>query len=128
MRVVIADDSSLVRERLNAALYEIEGVEIVGQSPDAQITVDLVCTLSPEVVIMDIMLHGGNGIDALRTIKRCDPAPVVLVFTNYTYAEYREKWMDAGADFFFSKSTEFKAMLDTLRALLKRPRHTFANS
>ncbi|MGI8996549.1 MAG: response regulator [Pyrinomonadaceae bacterium] len=116
MRVLIADDSSLVRERLSAALSEIEGVEIVGQTPDAQLAVDFVRRLSPEVVIMDIRLRGGNEIDALRTIKRGDPAPIVLVFTNYTLAEYREKCMDAGADFFFAKSSEFKTMLKTLRA------------
>lgn len=128
MRVFIADDSSLVRERLSAALSEIEGIEIVGQTREAQLAVDFVRRVSPEVVIMDIMLHSGNGIDALRTIKRGDPAPIVLVFTNYTYAEYREKCMDAGADFFFAKSSEFKAMFETLRAFLKRPCHGSANS
>jgi len=128
MRVFIADDSSLVRERLSAALYEIEGIEIVGQTREAQLAVDFVRRLSPEVVIMDIMLHSGNGIDALRIIKRGEPAPIVLVFTNYTYAEYREKCMDAGADFFFAKSSEFKAMFETLRAFLKRPRQASANS
>ena len=82
MRVFIADDSSLVRERLSAALSEIEGIEIVGQTSEAQLAVDFVRRLGPEVVIMDIMLHSGNGIDALRTIKRGDPVPIVLVFTN----------------------------------------------
>jgi len=117
-----------VRERLSAALSEIEGIEIVGQTREAQLAVDFVRWLSPEVVIMDIMLHSGNGIDALRIIKRGEPAPIVLVFTNYTYAEYREKCIDAGADFFFAKSSEFKAMFETLRAFLKRPRHAPANS
>ena len=128
MKVFIADDSSLVRERLSAALYEIEGVEIAGQTSDAQIAVDSVRRLSPDVVIMDITLNGGNGIDTLRTIKRCNPAPVVLVFTNYTDAEYREKCTDAGADFFFAKSKEFKTMLETLKGLLKHPRQPSANS
>ncbi|MDQ3687733.1 MAG: response regulator transcription factor [Acidobacteriota bacterium] len=127
MRVLIADDSSLVRERLCAALSEIEGIEIVGQTPDAQIIVDFVRRLSPEVVVMDIRLRGGNGIDALRTIKRGVPAPIVLVFTNYAHAEYREKCMDAGADFFFAKSSEFKVMLKTLRAFLKTPLYVSAS-
>jgi len=127
MRVLIADDSALVREKLSAALSEIEGLEIVGQTPDAQIVVEFVRTLSPEVVLMDIRLRGGNGIDALRTIKQGAHAPLVLVFTNYTHAEYREKCRDAGADFFFAKSSEFKAMLATLRVFLTRPRYTSAN-
>lgn len=128
MRVFIADDSSLVRERLSAALSEIKGVEIVGQTCEAQLALELVRSLNPEVVIMDIMLQSENGIDALRTIKRGDPAPIVLVFTNYTYAEYRQKCVDAGADFFFAKSSEFKAMIETLRAFVQRPRHVSANS
>lgn len=113
---------------MSAALCEIEGVEIAGQTSDTQMTVDSVRRLSPDVVIIDVMLDGDMSLDALRTIKTCDPAPIVLVFTNYTDAEYREKSMDAGADFFFSKSTEFNPMLDTLRSLLKHPGHAPANS
>ncbi len=117
----------MVREKLSAALSEIEGIEIVGQTPDTQSVVEFVRRLSPEVVLMDIRLRGGNGIDALRTIKRGAPAPIVLVFTNYTHAEYREKCMDAGADFFFAKSPEFKVMLKTLRAFLKAPLYASAS-
>ena len=95
---------------------------MVGQTSDAQTAVDSVRRLSPDVVIMDIMLDEGSGIDALQTIKSFDPGPVVFVFTNYTYAEYKEKWMQEGGDFFFSKSSDFRVMLDSLRTMAIRPR------
>lgn len=101
---------------------------MVGQTSDAHTAVDSVRRLSPDVVIMDIMLDEGNGIDVLRTIKRFDPAPVVFVFTNYTYAEYKERWMQEGADFFFSKSSDFRAMLESLRAVAIRARQGSVNS
>jgi DNA-binding NarL/FixJ family response regulator len=119
MRVVIADDSRMVRERLAAALLEIDGVALLGQPSNASAAIDSVHRLKPDVVIMDIMLNGELGLEALIAIKRCRPAPVVVMFTNYCEAEYEENARAAGADFFFAKSTEFKAMFETLKVLTK---------
>jgi DNA-binding NarL/FixJ family response regulator len=63
--------------------------------------------IQPDVVILDIRMPGGNGIDVLQTIKQDEAAPMVIILTNYPYPGYRQKCMQAGADFFLDKSAEF---------------------
>ena len=52
-------------------------------------------------------MPGGSGIDVLQEMKKNNQTPLVIVLTNYPYPQYRRKYIEAGADFFFDKSTEF---------------------
>ncbi|GAI28344.1 unnamed protein product, partial [marine sediment metagenome] len=60
----------------------------------------------------------GNGIKVLEAIKKNLQSPKVIIFTNYPYPQYRKRYMDAGADFFFDKSTEFEKLVDTVKYLV----------
>lgn len=105
--VFIADDSLVVREHLVTMLDELAGIVIVGQAETVAEAIAAIGKLQPDVVILDIHLPDGSGIDVLQTIKQDEPAPVVIVLTNYPYPAYRQKCLQAGADFFLDKSTEF---------------------
>jgi len=105
--VFIADDSDIVREHLVTMLDELAKVEIVGQAETVAEAISAIRKLQPDVVILDIRMPDGSGIDVLQTIKQDEPAPVVIVLTNYPYPAYRRKCLRAGADFFLDKSTEF---------------------
>jgi DNA-binding NarL/FixJ family response regulator len=107
IRIFIADDSLIVRERLVTMLDELAGIEIVGQAENVAEAISGIRTLQPDVVILDIRMPGGNGIDVLQTIKQDEVAPMVIILTNYPYPAYRQKCLQAGADFFLDKSTEF---------------------
>lgn len=107
IKVFIADDSLIVREHLVTLLDELAGVEIVGQAENVAEAISGIRTCQPDVVILDIRMPGGSGIDVLRTIKQDKGAPMVIILTNYPYPGYRQKCLDAGADFFLDKSTEF---------------------
>ena len=98
MRLFIADDSEILRERLVESISEIENVVIVGQEGDKIRAIEAVEKLRPDLVIMDIKMPGGNGITALETLKKKENPPIVIMFTNYPYLQYRKKCMDAGAD------------------------------
>jgi DNA-binding NarL/FixJ family response regulator len=119
MRVFIADDSALLRERLIDMLSELEGIEIVGQAQDSLSAVRSIHKLKPDVVILDIWMPGGSGFNVLQNIKKNKVAPVVIMFTNYPYSQYRKKCMDEGADFFFDKSSEFEKINEVLKQLVK---------
>jgi DNA-binding NarL/FixJ family response regulator len=123
MKVFIADDSALLRERLIDMLSELEGIEIVGQAEDSLSAVRSIHKLKPDVVILDIWMPGGSGFNVLQNIKKNKVANVVIMFTNYPYPQYRKKCMDEGADFFFDKSSEFEKITEMLRQLIKDP-HT----
>jgi len=63
-------------------------------------------------------LRGGSGIDVLQDIKQGHAAPIVMILTNFPYPQYRKKCADAGADFFFDKSTEFDKVPEVLKKLI----------
>ena len=105
--VFIADDSLIVRERLVTLLDELAGIEIVGQAEHVAEAISAIGKLKPDAVILDIRMPGGSGIDVLQNIKQDESAPMVIILTNYPYPGYRQKCLQAGADFFLDKSTEF---------------------
>ena len=120
MKIFIADDSAVVRERLIEMLSELPGIEIIGQAQDGLEATNLIKKLNPDVVILDIRMPRENGIDVLQNIKRDKQAPIVIMPTNYSYPQYRKKCMEAGADFFFEKSTEFEKVMEVVKKVKQR--------
>jgi len=117
MRIVIVDDSVVIRQRLVRQLREMDGIEIVGQADDVPAAKELVKKLKPDVAILDIRMPSGSGADLVQELKQLKPAPKVIMLTNYPYPENRKKCMDLGADFFFDKSTEFQEVVGVLRSM-----------
>ena len=107
IKVFIADDSLIVREHLVTMLEELAGIEIAGQAGNVAEAISAIRLLKPDAVILDILMPGGSGIDVLENIKQNDSTLVVIVLTNYPYPIFRQKCLQAGADFFLDKSTEF---------------------
>ena len=116
LKVFIADDSHIVREHLVTLLNELAGIEIVGQAENVDQAIGAIRKIQPDVVILDIRMPGGSGIDVLQKIKQDEVAPIVIILTNYPYPAYRQKCLQMGADFFLDKSTEF----DQIPALFEK--------
>jgi DNA-binding NarL/FixJ family response regulator len=119
VRVFIVDDSAIIRERLEMILSELKGIEIIGQAKGSAEAEEAIPKLKPDVVILDIRMHGGNGIEVLKNIKKDKNSPLVIMLTNYPYPQYRKKCKDAGADFFLDKSTEFDKIPEVLKKLTR---------
>lgn len=114
MKVFIADDSSEVRERIRMLLSELEKIEMIGEAENVQEAIESIRHLGPDVVILDIRMPGGSGIDVLKEIVKEDRVPIIIMLTNYPHRQYKKKCMDAGADFFFDKSREFEKVVEVL--------------
>jgi len=117
MKVFIADDSKVLRERLIEMLAELPDIEIIGQAQDVTGACTSIKKLNPDVVILDIRMPGGSGIDVLQEIKKDKQAPMVIILTNYPYPQYRKKCLGLGADYFFDKSTEFEKVTELFKQL-----------
>jgi DNA-binding NarL/FixJ family response regulator len=117
MRLFIADDSDMIRSNLTKKLSEIDGIEVVGEAQDSSDAVEAVERLKPDVAILDIRMPKGDGILALRTIKKNKYPPKVIMYTNYPYPQYRKMCLAAGADYFFDKSTEYRELTGVLNQL-----------
>jgi len=118
MKVFIADDSQVMRERVIDMISELPEIEIIGQAEDGIQATNLITELNPDVVILDIRMPRGNGIDVLQKIKKDNPTLVVIMLTNYPYPQYQKKCMKAGADYFFDKATEFEKVTEVLKELI----------
>jgi YesN/AraC family two-component response regulator len=117
LRVFIADDSLLIRERLAALVSGLEDTELVGQAGETPEAMEAIQRLKPDVVILDIHMPGGSGLQVLKTIKQAESAPVAIMLTAYSYSQYRRSCMQAGAEYFFDKSTEFNRVSQVLEQL-----------
>ncbi len=124
MRVLIVDDSEAVRERIKMLISELTMVEMIGEAENARQAIEHIRQQAPDVVILDIRMPGGNGIDVLREIDKKDRLPVIIMLTNYPYPQYRRKCMDAGADFFFDKSREFEKVVEVLSGCIEQSSDT----
>ncbi len=119
MKVLLVDDSTLVRERLKALLGELAEVEILDEARDGVEAIESTRKLNPDVVILDTRLSNGNGIQTLQKIKEAKSSPTVIMLTNYPYPQYRKRCTDLGADFFFDKSSEFEKIPGVLKQLTR---------
>lgn len=119
LHVVVADDSELVRTHLVALLSTLDRVQVVGEADDTIRLIELVDSLMPQVVVLDISMPGGNGIKALQHIKQVYPATLVIMLTNHSNDFYRKKCLSAGASFFFDKSCEFEKVGEVLANLAR---------
>ncbi len=119
MKVLVVDDSALLRERLVSMISELPEIAKIGQAQNATQALNSVQKLNPDVVILDIRLSEGNGIEVLQQIKKENFAPLTIMFTNFPYPQYRKKCKDAGADFFFDKSTEFHKITGVLERIIQ---------
>ncbi len=117
MNLFISDDSPVVRVRLSHIINELKNVNIIGEAENVQNSITLIEELKPDIVILDISMPGGSGIDVLRNIREKYLHTKVIILTNYSFPQYRKICMDSGADYFFDKSNEFDKVVDVLKEL-----------
>ena len=120
MKVFVADNSAILRKQIIGMLSELRGVEIVGQAQVAPDALRAIREHRPDVVTLDIGMSGGSGMDVLKEIKRDAAALVVIVLTNNSSPPYRKSSMEAGADFFLDKATEFGEVREIIGSLFER--------
>lgn len=118
--IFIVDDSQPLRERLANMLTEIEGVRVVGEARNAIEAISGIRHLKPRVVILDIQMAGGNGLEVLKTIKGESHPPLVVMLTNHAYPQYRQRCMELGADYFLDKSRDLDELREIFKGLVER--------
>ena len=117
VRVFIVDDSAIIQKRLIEMFSEFEDIQVVGQAEDVTTAIDSIRELKPDMVILDIRIRGGSGIDVLKKIRKERPAPVVIVFTQYPYPQYLEYYMREGAHCFLDKTTGLEEISQLIKQL-----------
>lgn len=109
------DNSEILRERLVDNLSQIPNVTVVGEAINVAMSQEVISDLEFDLAIYDIKMPNGSGIGLIKDTKKKYPPTKVIMMTNYSVGSYKDKCLEAGADYFFDKSD-----LDEMIILIKQ--------
>ncbi len=124
LRIYLVEDSAIIRDHLVAMLEEVTGAVIVGVSADERHARAWMRTVQPasvDLMIIDLFLSQGSGLELLASADRHGFSPRRVVLTNYATPAVRERCLTLGAEAVFDKSTELDALLDYCNGLAGSP-------
>ena len=119
MRILVVDDERAVRDSLRRAL-ELEGYEIELAENGRDALDRLASDSEPDVLVLDVLMPGVDGLEVCRTLRRKGSRIPVLMLTARTQVEDRVEGLDAGADDYLTKPFALEELLARVRALLRR--------
>jgi two-component system, NarL family, response regulator LiaR len=117
IRVLLADDHSVVRKGVREFLEEEADIEVVGEAGDGVQAVELAASLRPDVVVMDIKMPGLSGVEATKRIRKDAPGVRVLALTAYDDDPYIFGLLEAGAGGYVLKTAESRELIRAIRAV-----------
>ncbi len=120
MKIIIADDSKLIRDRIAERVELIDSVNVVAKTTNSYETIEEIKKHKPDVLILDIRMPEGSGINVLKYIQKNKTRIVTIVVTNYPIIQYKNKCFELGADYFFDKSTEFEKVKEVICNLINK--------
>ncbi len=118
-RIMIVDDHDVVREGLLALLKRREGFDIVGQAATVQEAIAEAARTTPDVIVMDVRLPDGSGIEACRSIRESRPETKVLMLTSYADEDAVFASILAGASGYVLKQTRGRDLGDAIAAVAR---------
>ena len=127
MKVVIADDSSLLRDRIKSLLNSINDISMVYEAKNGVEALQLIMEKEPDLAILDIRMPEMNGIEVLKKIRELKMKTRVCILTSYPYEQYRKRCLEAGADYFLSKSEDFEEINIVINNLVQDKNVTITN-
>jgi DNA-binding NarL/FixJ family response regulator len=113
VKVFIAEDSAIVRDRV-AAMLSAHDMNVVGHAETPQDSIDGILAAHPDVVVLDVRLEGGNGLQVLRAVREVEPGIGFVVFSNNSGPAYRKRYLGEGAQRFLDKSTEIDQLVSAV--------------
>ena len=115
IRVVVADDQTLVRRGIRSLLELAGDIEVVGEAADGQAALDLIASLQPQVALLDVRMPGKSGLDVLRTLQSSAAAPPAILLTTFDDDAALLEGMKAGARGYLLKDVSLEQLTDAIR-------------
>ncbi|MBA2674957.1 response regulator [Ramlibacter sp.] len=115
VKVFLADDSAPIRQRVGEMLAA-RAMAVVGQAQTPQACIRGILNSQPDVVVLDVQLEGGSGLQVLKAVRLADPRIAFIVFSNNCGPAYRKRYLAEGAARFLDKSSEFDQLAQAVRA------------
>jgi DNA-binding NarL/FixJ family response regulator len=119
IRVLLAEDHTIVRKGLRALLEDQPGIEVIAEAEEGRQAVHLAEQLRPDVVLMDFSMSGLNGLEATHQIMERIPGAKVLVLTRHTNQEYVDRILEAGASGYLIKKSAPEELVIAIQAVYR---------
>ncbi|GEN85662.1 response regulator transcription factor [Oceanobacillus sp. FSL W8-0428] len=119
IRIVVIDDHDIVRKGIISFLQTEDDMEVIGQANSGFGGAELVLKEQPEVVLMDLIMENGNGIEATKQIMSAYPACKVIILTSYYDNEQVIPALEAGAFSYLLKTSNAQEIADAVRKAAK---------
>ena len=116
LRIVIADDSAIMRDYIRQSLSRVPGLVAVGEAVDGAQAFWLYHQMEPNVLILDLNMPGSNGLEVLRAVRKTDKETVIIMFSADPALEIRDACLRAGANFYLDKA-ELPSLIDICQQL-----------
>jgi len=113
--ILIVDDHTVVRQGVRTLLDMHPDLQVVGEAESAEAALPLVEKLVPDVVLLDLVLPGMNGVEATRQMKRISPRTQIVVLTSYAEDEHVFPALRAGAISFLLKDIRPRELAESIR-------------
>lgn len=110
VKVFLADDSAMIRDRV-AEMLAARAMNIVGEAETPAASIEGIMAAHPDVVVLDVQLAGGTGLEVLRAVRAADPGIAFVVFSNNAGPAYRKRYLGEGARQFLDKTIEFDQLI-----------------
>ena len=104
LKIVIADDSELVRDQLRETFLPEAGLSVVGTAANGIEAIRVIRELRPDVVVLDISMPQMSGIEVLKEIRKDDHATIIIMFTSHNSAVLSSFCRKIGANYFLTKT------------------------
>ena len=117
VRILLADDHTLVRAGVRRILEAQPGVSVVGEVADGQAALEFVAAQPVDVLVLDLTMPGLDGFEVLRRVKEHHPAMKVLVLTMHANAEYVARAVQDGADGYLLKDSAVQELVAAIEAV-----------
>jgi DNA-binding NarL/FixJ family response regulator len=117
IRVLLADDHTIVREGLKALINANEGLEVVGEAGDGLAAVDLTTELDPDVIVVDVSMPGMNGAQVTAKLRELRPDRKVIALTVHEDRAYLRLLLESGASGYVLKRAAASELVQAIRAV-----------
>lgn len=118
IRILLADDHTIVRQGLARLLEEQPDLRVVGEAINGQVVIDMALELAPDIIIMDIAMPLLNGIEAAKKVRKILPECKIIILSMYSHEHYIHQLLETGISGYLLKDSSGKDIIKAIKAAM----------